>query len=348
MIAHVSWYILVCFWFVSICANTLWYILRCLDTMLWWWFDIPCYVLICWYVWCGWYVWYLIGRDVTRYVMIRRQNAVLLVGFISFLDAHWYADLLQICSSKRRSPRASRLGLHEALPLVCIEDLCLQSSPADHLQPFSNTWVVLQLESECLQGQRSNSQGKMLISTGHRQRSPVSSVHHVYVGSVGSVCSPSAGSCDDPDCKYAHNRSELKEIPGLVQSQDFIEVTEFVDVHSLGGSCHCDMRCSIVLVIHCACNTCPLSRLRFWINSARQRCKSWRIQLWCKVLDMLVAQLCPYPGRAIGRCSKSSSKSRCWQRGDPEVWQPHGDDATTNYWNTVSPSTCSQTETIPD
>ena len=25
----------------------------------------------------------------------------------------------------------------------------------------------------------------------------------------------SAGSCDDPNCRYAHNRAELKEIPGL-------------------------------------------------------------------------------------------------------------------------------------
>lgn len=45
-----------------------------------------------------------------------------------------------------------------------------------------------------------------------------------YAGSLGSVCAPSAGSCDDPECRYAHNRTELKEIPGLVQSQDFIEL----------------------------------------------------------------------------------------------------------------------------
>lgn len=25
----------------------------------------------------------------------------------------------------------------------------------------------------------------------------------------------STGSCDDPNCRYAHNRGELKEIPGL-------------------------------------------------------------------------------------------------------------------------------------
>ena len=146
---------------------------------------------------------------------------MLLVGFISALDVQSSCKFAHQKEELQELPdlACTKLCLLFALKIcVCrVVQPIICSLSATH----EFFWF---LEPECLQGQRSNSQGKMLISTGHWQRSPVSSVHHVYVGSLGSVCAPSAGSCDDPECRYAHNRTELKEIPGLVQSQDFIEL----------------------------------------------------------------------------------------------------------------------------